>query len=412
MMLIAGKGLDGWFGVRSQSVAAGSVLEQLVFSGFLIVGFTILVKRRFAWYHAMKQNAWVTIILCYMLISIVWSDVPFISVKRWIKELVAVIMGFVILSEADPRKALESVLRRFVYILIPLSLLLIIYFPDYGILGDPKSDLYMWTGVATHKNHLGRICFVSVLVLSWSLMRRREGYDVSLPRSQAYIDIFVLGIALFLMKGPSGVQVTKAISATSIVALVGGMAVFVGLLLTKRLERNIGLNTLRTVVVGCIVLGTVSVLVGGLVVGESVTAVVGREESLTGRDVMWAKFLRHAMMEPIVGHGIGGFWTDAIVNRYYYYSAHNGYLDIILNYGFLGLLLFSSFLLSACRRAHEEMLYDNGWGSLWFSLLLMALMYNVAESSLESFTGHLTAIILFFYVSSEAPFTELNDGIS
>ena len=406
-MLIAGKGLDGWFDVRSESIESGSSLERVVYSSFLFLGLIILIKRRFNWYSAIKANIWLLVLVGYMFVSIAWSDVPIISLKRGIKELVAVVMALRILSEVDLRKTLQSILRRSTYVLIPFSLLLVNYFPDYGVFGNPESATASWIGVTSHKNALGRLCSISVLFLVWTLVRRWQGHAEPSPRHQMYIDMLIMGIALFLMKGPG---IVKATSATAIMTLAVGLTTFFGLLMMKKFKRSIGLNALRGNHHYLHCFRTASVFIGGLAVGGSVTAVLGREESLTGRSEMWAQFLPHAMMEPIIGHGIGGFWTDAIVRRYHYYTAHNGYLDILLNYGFVGLLIFSFFLLSSCQKAHRELSYDYHWGSLWICFLLMALILNIGESSIESFTGHLTAILVFLSVSSEVTLSSLNSA--
>ena len=107
------------------------------------------------------------------------------------------------------------------------------------------------------------------------------------------------------------------LSVASIVTLVVGLLIFFGFLLMKKFKRVIGVNSLRILIVACIVLGTTSVFVGGLAVGGSVTATIGREETLTGRSKIWAKFVPEALKEPFIGHGIGGFWTDEIVEQYH-----------------------------------------------------------------------------------------------
>ena len=109
---------------------------------------------------------------------------------------------------------------------------------------------------------------------------------------------------------------------------------------------------------------------------------IGREETLTGRSGIWAKFLPYAMEEPLIGHGVGGFWTDKLVKSYKLNEAHNGYLDILLDYGFVGLVFFSLFLLSSCQKAHKELLHDYHWGNFWICFLVMGVIYNVAEATI------------------------------
>jgi hypothetical protein len=71
-----------------------------------------------------------------------------------------------------------------------------------------------------------------------------------------------------------------------------------------------------------------------------------------------------------------------------------------LEMGWLGMLLFWIFFLSSCRKAHKVMQYDYSWGSLLICNLLMCLLHNVAESSLNNFSSYFMAILLFLTVSS------------
>jgi hypothetical protein len=51
-----------------------------------------------------------------------------IAFRRWVREIIVVIMAMVVMSEAYPRQALESLIRRTTYILIPFSLVLVRYY--------------------------------------------------------------------------------------------------------------------------------------------------------------------------------------------------------------------------------------------------------------------------------------------
>ena len=58
---------------------------------------------------------------------------------------------------------------------------------------------------------------------------------------------------------------------------------------------------------------------------------LGREETLTGRTGIWAGFIPFAMKEPIIGHGLGGFFTEKMQKSLGNLPhGHNGYLDILL----------------------------------------------------------------------------------
>src|SRR6266496_2926134 len=153
MVICGSKPLSIWFGFGYDE--SGSALDRVVLSGLLLAGWFILVRRRLDWSSAFKDNVWLMLLLFYMLMSILWSETPGVSFKRWFRELGSIIMALLVLTERSPRQAVESLLRRTVYILIPFSLLLIKYFPNLGVAYGRWSGEQMWVGVTLQKNGLG-----------------------------------------------------------------------------------------------------------------------------------------------------------------------------------------------------------------------------------------------------------------
>ena len=396
MMKVGTSDLATWLGRGDAEVGTGSPFERYFLISLLCIGIIILYKRRFDWYKAVKENVWMTVLILYMLLSLFWTDAPLMSLKRCVRELIAVIMVFMVLSEDNPRNAVESVLRRSIYVLIPLSLLLVLFFPEHGI--KTFGDMEAWVGVTNHKNGLGRLCYIAAFFLIWALIARKPKLDVPRPRYNTYSDMLVLGMALYLLKGPG---IGKLMSIASVITLLVGLTSLFGLFLMRKLNRNFGANVFRIVIAGIIVAGTASVFVGGLVVGGEITSSFGREETLTGRTAIWSSLLPYVEKEPIIGYGMDGFFTETMQRSLGNLPhAHNGYLGIILDYGFVGLVFVSMFLLSSCTKAYKSMGYDYSWGNLWMSFLIMSLIHNVTEPSIDTFTTQQMAIILFLYVSS------------
>jgi O-antigen ligase len=104
------------------------------------------------------------------------------------------------------------------------------------------------------------------------------------------------------------------------------------------------------------------------------------------------------MSKPVLGHGVGGFWTTDKIGAFFF-PAHNGYLEVLLVLGFVGLILISIFLISSARKAQNQLTREYDWGVLWICWLTMALLNNIAESSLNSFSSFLMAVPLWFTVS-------------
>jgi exopolysaccharide production protein ExoQ len=397
MLYAASRPLSMWFGgVGGEDRDAGSPLDQYFLITILCLGVLILVSRRFVWSRAVRDNAWLWLLLGYMLVSVLWSDILFISFKRWTRELIAVVMAVVVLTDRDPRQAMQSLFRRVIYILIPFSFILIKYFPEYGRAYGRWSGAEMWVGVTTQKNTLGRLCLIAAFFLIWTLVRRSHGRDVAPSKYQTYADMSILIPTLFLLSGPGGQY-----SATALTSLAGGLAALVGLLWMKKHKIILGANTWVVIMALIIGLGTIQPFMGGSSL-KDFTPTLGRDMTLTGRTDIWAGLIPDVMRSPILGSGFGGFWIPTTREAHQVGEAHNGYLDVVLETGFVGLLFTAIFLLSSCRQAQKVMAYDFDWGSLWMCFLLMTLLHNISESSINSFTGSLTSIVLFLTICGAA----------
>lgn len=331
-----------------------------------------------------------------MLLSIVWSDMPMSSFKRWTRELIAVSMALLVLSEREPRKTLEIIFRRIVFILVPFSYVLIHYFPLYGREYNRWTGELMWIGTATQKNGLGLICLTAVFFLTWNFIRRKRN-NIDVPRPQALSELLVFVLSLWLMGGPEHIL---SYSVTSNITLFLGLISLFSLFWLKKRGVIIGRKTLIFSIALIIVYGSVTPFIGKLAILDF-TSIFGRDESLTGRNEIWDRLMPYVDSRPLFGHGYGGFWTDEM-RQTTDATAHNGYLDIILNMGIVGLFLFALFLISCSRNSHKEMKYNIEWGAFFFSFVLMAVVHNIAESTTVGLYGRLSAFVLILTVTSNA----------
>jgi len=395
MLLAAIKPLGIWFGGGGATMEEGSQIDRAVLSIILFLGLLVLIRRQFKWASAIQENPLLMLLIGYIFVSILWSYMPFVSFKRWTRELIAVVMLFVVKSEPEPRQAIQSLLRRTVYILIPFSYIVIHYFPEYGRMYSRWSGELMWTGVSLHKNGLAVLCFFSAFFLIWTLIRRWKGSYTPVLMYQTPVEVFLLFLTIWLFMGPNH---TLTYSATSFVALAVGLTGLFGLLWLKKLGILIDSKVLTIIVGFLIVYGTITPFAGKLSIID-ISSTLNRDKTLTDRSRIWAFLVPYAMQKPLWGNGFGGFWTDAI-REMSASDAHNGYLDIILNLGFAGLILFSMFFLSCCRRLQKILLYEFDLGTLGICFLLMLVVHNIGESSNAGLTGNIMFIILILTVYS------------
>jgi O-antigen ligase len=148
-----------------------------------------------------------------------------------------------------------------------------------------------------------------------------------------------------------------------------------------------------------ILIGTISPFTSASSIG-SFAGFVGRNSTLTGRTDIWDAILPFIKHRLVLGVGFGGFWTTQTVETVTVNESHNGYLGVIMEIGLIGLVLISIFLLSSCRKALRELSKDFDWGAIWACFILIFLIHNITESSMNDLAGLLTTIIVFFSISS------------
>ncbi len=376
-----------------ESVEAGSPLDRLVLSILIILALFILYRRKIEWSRILKDNSVLILLFLYMGSSILWSDFPFVSFKRWIRTVAVILMALVVLSEQSPLQALESVLRRSAYVLIPFSLVLIKYFSLYGRVYGRWDGQEMWTGVTTHKNSLGQLCALSAIFLIWAALRKWRSGDLFKSRSQTFADALVFSIALFLLNGTGG-----SYSATSIAMLIFGIASLLLLYWMKNLARFIAAH-LKAFAVALALMYLF--LADSLV--AMVSSILGRDETLTSRTDIWRGIIDVASNNPLFGVGYGGFWgLSEISFKIGASQGHNGYLDVYLELGIVGIVLLSAFLLSFCGRVRRELDHVFDWGVFGICFLLMVMLYNYTESAFLS-TGYLWTTMVLLTVVFSSP---------
>jgi exopolysaccharide production protein ExoQ len=139
---------------------------------------------------------------------------------------------------------------------------------------------------------------------------------------------------------------------------------------------------------------------------------VGRDASLTGRRELWDTLLPMTV-NPLVGAGFESFWLGPRIMLLWEQfafrpnQAHNGYLEIYLNLGGFGLMLFVMFLISSFKnmRRKLEIAYTRGSHTademtlayLGVAYLIAMLFYNTTEATFKAL-NYLFIVFLFFAV--------------
>jgi len=368
----------------------GSPLDACFYVVLIIAGIRVLDRREFNLGKFSGRNGWLLAFLFYCFLAILWSDFPFVAFKRWIKVLGVPIMALILFTEPNFKEAMTTLMKRCAYIFLTLSVLFIKYYPSLGRKYDEWSGLAVNRGAAQSKNMLGSGLMLLGLFFFWHLLQvwRTE-------RGRARRNELLLITALMLMI----VYLFKVVhSATSMMCLLVGMLVIVGLGMRTVNKRYVGLYALAAVF---------ALAVAELMFGLSayVIAFLHRDPTLTDRTILWADLLK-IKINPIFGVGFESFWLgDRLVQlhegrAFQPNEAHNGYLETYLTLGLVGLSMLIVVLIAAFRKIRLDLLRDLQWGRFQLGFLTALVLFNITE---VSFRGPNALWLVFYIIAIDYP---------
>jgi exopolysaccharide production protein ExoQ len=349
----------------------GNPLDRAIFLILILSGITVLVRRRLNWGVWLRENTWIWLYFLFGAISILWSDYPFVAFKRLFKALGNVIMVLIILTEERPYASLGVILRRFSFLLLPLSVLFIKYYPDLGRgyhMGQP-----MLTGVAGQKNGLGTICLISGIYFSWSWLLSQSTAHASEKRRHYSVYLIILPMISWLTYISN--------SATSLACLIVALCIFaVGRqpVMVMRPQRILYLS------ITC--LSLFGIMEIAFDIKNSVIAMLGRQPDLTTRVPMWQDLLT-MVKNPLLGFGFESFWMGdrqkIVFERWGLTgNTHNGYLQMYLDLGYIGIFFVVAWILSGLRNVARKLIIDYPVAILRFCFIVVVCFYNYTEATL------------------------------
>ena len=159
----------------------------------------------------------------------------------------------------------------------------------------------------------------------------------------------------------------------------------------------------------------VVVLAGGLGMifgGDSaLSSALGRGNGLSGRTYIWAAAIASAG-NPVIGTGFESFWNanaakvnrilreDGFIDLSNLVSAHDGYLEVYLDLGLVGVCLIVLILISGYRNASKAFREDPELGSLMLAYVTTATFYSITEAGFRLMTPSWVFLLLAVVGSS------------
>ncbi|WP_261844970.1 O-antigen ligase family protein [Aliamphritea ceti] len=282
-----------------------------------------------------------------------------------------------------------------------LSLFFGFFIPDLGIhAGETSIDhIGLWKGVYGFKNHLGR--FMVVLTLAVFVM-------IFVFKRTDFKYFLILLMSMFL--------IYKSGSSTALLLLFICPLIycFLNIIVSSKINRYIQALVL--------LIFLSFVLIGILVLPYIVVEIFGKDMTGSGRTDIWFS-LFNVSQSPLIGHGFGGvFWGE--YNSAYYLldeawfnlgHAHNGWVDIWIELGYIGLFLYLLITLKVVYAAYN-LVFRKKYNiyAYIFLLILFLFLYSFSGGGFVKQNNMLWVLFCcsWYYVYSRERINVNDDDVS
>jgi len=335
------------------------LLTYLIIAALLFIRWKRVVR-------AIPYSLIIWIMVGFAGLSYFWSAIPGATLAGSMRLINTTLFGVYIATRYSPKQQLQIFGWAF-GLIVTLSLIYAVLLPKYGIMGGVHAGT--WRGIFTHKNSLGKMMALSSTIFTLLLLSDRKHRPI--------LGIF-LSLSVFLL--------LRTTSKGALVSLILMLSVTAVCQILRAQYRWM------VVLLGSIVL-TAGVIATALVLNIEtiVVDILGKDLTFTGRTDIWMAAIQLIKIRPWLGYGYEAFWNgmdgpSAYILRAVKWpvpDAHNGFVELTLNLGLIGLSIFIVGYVINLTRSIFKVRTTSGVDFIWPLLYLVYVpLSNFPEQSL------------------------------
>ncbi len=317
------------------------------------------------------------ILLAIAIASPLWSDTPMVTLEVIIPLVRVTIFGVYLATCYSSHEQLQIFTWMF-GIASFLSLIFGLFLPTYGVVGqgfvaniEDTVHTNAWRGIYVHKNDLGNMMCFSVVTFFLNAIANSKYRQIMWAG-------FIISIAVIL-------------GSTSQTALLVGLVAMLLIPFYKALRWH-HTKALPFFIITILIGGIIAILSIGS--AETVLTSLGRDITFTGRTEIWDAVAAKIQQRPWLGYGYETFWLGGwegetadvwreLGEGFEATHAHNGFLQIFLGLGLIGMVIFGLSFISISLRALILARYaQSPEGLIPLVYLTPLLLINLSESRL------------------------------
>jgi exopolysaccharide production protein ExoQ len=326
---------------------------------FALLGFRL--PRTIAY---LKTNLWLLFLIGLTIFSVSWSSLPTGTLKEAISLVGSSGFALYFASRYNFEEQLKILGWSFGIALFS-SFIFALVIPAYGIMPSGA-----WRGIYPHKNGLGESMFISFLTFYF--------LGISAKRYRTCCKICCLLSVVIILLAQSGTSLISVIfifttaQALKLVSFKSKQSVLAILLLLIFIALSLFLMMINF---------------------HTFLNAFDKDITLTGRTPLWSDLWGFVQQKPWLGYGFGTFFSSghqetATIWRMHDWvppHAHNGFIQIWLDIGVVGLAVFSISYFGCIFNALFKYLSSQDLKMFWiFLLLLYTVFFNLTEVSFLS----------------------------
>lgn len=362
--------------------AEGSLFRQIGWSSAFLVA--LFFAMRSAEGKFTVPWSWLPVpylvLLAYALLSVMWAEQPLVSVKRAVQLLGVLFVALALVRH----RGVSSAFNLFAWPGLFFLLLGVLAVASPTLAFDPNGN---YKGFTFTKNVWGQFALLMSLVFMFLALGKHK------PRLNWWL--FALATASLFA--------TRSATTISIYFVAISMVLF--WVASKRYGSKMQIATLTIAIVSVAAMFGYFLLHGDLpfdTLFEASLGSVGKDVTLTGRTDLWRMMGYEIARHPWLGAGFGGFWLGLegpsfSIVRFFSWrpgQAHNGYIDVVNELGYVGLVLLLIVLVVHLRNIYWINRRGDALTAVFhLVILVLAMLLNASETNFMR-TTHLWWIVL------------------
>jgi O-antigen ligase len=337
----------------------------------------VLWRSRLAIAAVRSANPFFWVFMALVPASALWSADPEATLNRYVSllSIVAVCLAFTLLGWNRTR--FQDVLRPLVTALLIGSIIFEMLYPQYAIEVGEGTLKNSWRGLTAQKNQFGMLSSFGVLFWLHAWFNKEKAWWVAVP---------CIGLAFSCVLFSRS---SMSLMATCLSMLFMCLAMVTPANLRRFMPYIVSAFAVLVVVYALAVL---NIIPGTTLLLNPIAELTGKDTTFSKRAVIWDIIKEHIQLAPVLGSGYGAYWTGPVptspsytfltrMEGFYPTQSHNGYLEIVNDLGFVGLICLLGYLVFWVYQSLQLLKFDRGQAMLFLALFFQQALTNLGEST-------------------------------